>query len=395
MWIHASRRYPLIAAVTLAVLALGGAVAGSAATPGADPAPLTLRLTDLPQGWRVGDDTGCGPMGIEGATPEVTALVREFRPQVCVREFNKVWGSAKPFYVQSLAMTFAADGGAERALAATRGLLAFFGLQGVSPSSTAVAIGDRSEVFVKPKGYPPGPQPSPETAAAWRSGDVYAFVVTSARTQAGATAAAVTYAREQQARIAAPTPVADADFDDFLVPLNNPKLDVPVWWLGPDFDPPGRLPALHLPSYGVGVRTAKWTGYGPGQTVGLDYATPNGTRPPGGARIYIWKPADWKRWIAKPIGRTAWDSPCAKAKRFDVPAGNAVVWSGYWTTPKTRSCPKRSRDAFFAHVYGRNVVVTVNIPICGPAYCTPPPGPRPPYDSVAGLEAIVRGLQRR
>jgi hypothetical protein len=29
--------------------------------------------------------------------------------------------------------------------------------------------------------------------------------------------------------------------------------------------------------------------------------------------------------------------------------------------------------------------VTVNIPICGPAYCKPPPGSRPPYDSVAGI----------
>ncbi len=393
MWTHASRRYPLFAAVALAVLTLSGAVAGSAATAGADPAPLTLRLTDLPQGWRVGDDTGCGPMGIEGASPEVTALVREFRPEVCVREFNKVWGSAKPFYVQSVAMTFAADGGPERALAATPGLLAFFGLDGASPSSTAVGVGDRAQVFVKAKGYPPGPQPSPETAVAWRSGEVYAFVVTSARTQADARAAAIAYARAQQARIEAPTSVSDADFDDLLVPLNNPKLDVPLWWLGLDFDPPGRLPALQFE--GGGVRTAKWTGYGPGQTVELSYARPLAARPPGGARIYIWKPADWKRWIAKPIGRNVWDSPCARTKRFNVAAGKAVVWSGYWTAPKTGSCPKRARDAFFAHVYGRNTVVTVNIPICGPAYCTSPAGARPPYDSVAGLEAIVRGLRLR
>jgi hypothetical protein len=222
---------------------------------------------------------------------------------------------------------------------------------------------------------------------------VYAFVVTSARTQGDATAAAIAYARAQQARIEAPTPVSDADFDDLLVALNNPKLDVPVWWLGLVFDPPGPLPDLHLGA--SGVRTTKWPGYGPGQTIDLEYSRPVGARPPGGARIYIGKRADWRRWTAKPIGRLAWDSPCAKAKRFDAPAGKAFVWSGYWSTPKARPCPKRSRDAFFAHVYGRNVVVTVNIPICGPAYCKPPPGSRPPYDSVAGIEAVVRGLRLR
>ena len=393
MWIHASRRYPLIALVTLsALLGVAGATAGSQA---ADPAPLTLRLVDLPTGWRVGDDTGCGPLGIEGATPEVETLVRQFHPEGCVREFNKVWGSAKPFYVQSVAMTFAADGGADRALSASQGLLDYFGLERAVASSTAVAIGDRSQVFLQPKGHPPGPQPSPETAVAWRSGEVYAFVVAGARTQSDATAAAVQYARAQQARIDAPTPVSDTDFDDLLVPLNDPNLRLPVWWLGLDFDPPGRLPNLRLPRWGVGVRTAKWTGYGPGQTVILDYSRPVGARPPGGASIYIWKPADWKRWIAKPIGRTAWDSPCAKAKKFNVRAGRAVVWSGYMSTPKARPCPKRAPDTFFAHVHGRNMVLTVNIPICGPAYCKPQPGPRQPYDSVAGLEAIVLGLQLR
>jgi hypothetical protein len=391
MWSYASHKYPLVALVTLGALLLGSAAAQPAQAP--DPAPLTLRLTDLPKGWKVGDDSGCGALGLEGATPEVATLVRQFHPQACVREFNELWGDVKPFYVQSLAMTFAEDGGADRALAATQGLLAYHGLNGASPSSTVVAVGDRAQVLVQPKGYPPGPQPSPETAVAWRSGEVYAFVVAAARTQGDATAAAVGYARAQQARIETPTPISDSDFDDLLVPLNNPKLGVPVWWLGLDFDPPGRLPDLHFDA--AGVRVVKRSGYGPGQTVDLEYSNSVGSRPPGGARIYIWKPADWKRWIAKPIGQTAWDSPCAKAKMLDVPAGRAVVWSGYMSTPKTRPCPKRARDTFFAHVYGRSVVVTVNIPICGPRYCRPSRGPHNAYDSVAGLEAIVRGLRPR
>ena len=384
MWIHASRRYPLIAAVTLAVLVTGGA-AGSAATQAADPAPLTLRLTDLPKGWAVGDDTGCGPMGIEGATPEVTALVRELHPQVCVREFNKLWGTAKPFYVQSLAMTFEGDG-ADRALAATPGLLAYFGLQGASPSATTVAIGDRSRVFVQPKGYPPGPQPSPETAVAWRSGQIYSFVVASARTQAAATTAAVGYARAQQARIAVPTPVSDADFEDLEVGLDKPGLEVPVWWLGRTWDPPGALPPVTLHQAALASRHLL-----PGQSVDLTYGSDRTVRASGGAWIFLWTPASWKRWTKLRVGQTGWKSPCARSTTFHVAAGRAVIWSGYWNTPKTRPCPQRAPDITFAHVYGKNVVVTVNIPI---GTVSEPPR-RTAYDSVQTLKSVVRALRLR
>jgi hypothetical protein len=146
---NANRRYPLIAFLTLAVLLLCVARARSAQPP--DPAPLTLRLTDLPKGWRVGDDTGCGPMGTEGATSDVRVLVQQHHPVACVREFNKLWGAAKPFYVQSMAMTSEASGGADEALAAKPGLLDYFGLDGAVPSSTAVAVGSRSQVFAQPK----------------------------------------------------------------------------------------------------------------------------------------------------------------------------------------------------------------------------------------------------
>ena len=293
MWTHASRQYPLIAAATLAVLAVAGGVTGAAAIQGADPAPLTLRLTDLPKGWRVGDDTGCGPMGTEGATPEVTALVLEFHPQACVREFNRVWASGKPFYVQSLAMTFATDGGADRAFNVTPGLFDFFGFEGAVRSTTVVAIGDRSQVFVQPKGSPPGPQPSPETAIAWRSGETYAFVVASAPTQGDATTAAIAYARAQQTRIEAPTPVSDADFDDLEVGLDDPKLEVPVWWLGRSWDPPGTQPLMELFSAGTGHPKPHAL---PGQSVMLSYYPPPPFSPAnrGSASIFIWRPTAWE-----------------------------------------------------------------------------------------------------
>jgi hypothetical protein len=383
----------LVAAVTLAVLVTGGA-AGSAATQAADPRPLTLRLTDLPKGWAVGDDTGCGPMGIEGATPEVTKLVLELHPQVCDVEFNKLWGGSKPFYARSLAMTFEGSGGADRALSATPGMLAYFGLQGAKPSTTTVSIGDRSQIFVQPKGYPPGPQPSPETAVAWRSGEVYAFVIASARTQSDATAAAVAYAQVQQARIATPTPVSDADFDDAEVALDDPNIEVPVWWLGRSWDPPGSRPELAVFEAGAGHPRP---GALPGQSVDLEYYPPLPWLPSTrgrSARIYIWRPKQWDHWRTKPYGQTAWKSVCARSETLHVAAGRAVIWSGWWKTPQTKPCPKGQPDTHFAHVYGRGYVITVNIPLCNGRRCERERSTNP-YGTVAGLEAVVRALRRR
>ena len=395
MWIHASRRYPLIVAVTLAVLAVGGA-AGSAANQAADPRPLTLRLADLPKGWKVGDDTGCGPMGVEESGPEVAALVRDFHPQVCDIEFNKVWGSAKPFYVQSLAMTFEASGGDDRAFAATPAILRYFGADGGVRAATAPAIGDASQLLLNPKANPPGPQPSPESVVVWQTGDIYAFVVAAAGTQSVATAAAIGYARAQQARIETPTPVSDADFDSLEVGLDNPKLEVPVWWLGRSWDPPGSRPPLELIDAAAGNPKPRVL---PGQNVDLSYYPP---RPPPGsvaargyASIFIWKPKAWDYWRSQRVGQIGWKSPCARSKTVHVKAGRAVIWSTYWRTPKARPCPKAAPDTFFAHVYGSGYVIAVNMPLCVGELCAPRGTNTNPYATPSGLEAVVRALRRR
>ena len=241
-------------------------------------------------------------------------------------------------------MTFAADGGAERALAATRGLLAFFGLQGVSPSSTAVAIGDRSQVFVKPKGYPPGPQPSPETAVAWRSGDVYAFVVTSARTQADATAAAVTYARAQQARISRTHAGRRRRLRRLPRPAEQPEARRAGLVARPRLRSARLTPFLRT-STGGRCGTTNGPDYGPGSDRRThDYARPEGARPPGGA-LPASTPGsrqDWKRWIERSqsaetgVGLARVPGRSGSTSRPE----RRSIWSGYWKTPKTPALPE-------------------------------------------------------
>src|SRR5919109_4146012 len=166
------RLYPCALTIMLV-----GALAASAASHALDASPLTLRLVDLPQGWRVGDDSGCGQVGLESAPPEVVELVARHRPYACGREFNRVWGTAPPFYLESVAMTFADSGGARDALAAAQPVVRYMtALDGARFVRTSPVIGDASTGFSVPRAYLPGPQPSPAAVVVWRSGDILSIV---------------------------------------------------------------------------------------------------------------------------------------------------------------------------------------------------------------------------
>jgi hypothetical protein len=383
-----SYRYPRTAWLTLAVAALAAvsiAVArNTAAQNSPDPAPLTLRLGDLPRGWKIGNDSGCNPLGTEDAPPEVRDLVRRHAPFACRRDFIRLWGGARIFFVESDAFTFDAEQGAHDAFAIAGALLryatALSGVAAPTPAPAPVGLGDEAVAFTTTRAYLPGPQPSAAFAVVWRSGGVVASVVAGSRWEADAAAAAVAYARKQQPRIAAPTPLSPADFDDLLVPIDNPRLGIPVWWLGRAYDPAGPLPPLTL------TRTGGPFGRGesPGNIAELGYT---------GAWVMIWRPAAWKQFLATRLGRKGWDSPCAHSRTIHVRSGRAVIWSGYWITPRIRPCPKTAPDMHFAHVYGRNLVITVNISIC--TLCRPTPSSRNLYATTAGLEAVVRGLHLR
>ena len=385
MWIHASRRYPLLALGALA-LALLGVAGATAAAQAADPAPLTLRLPDLPKGWRVGDDTGCGPMGLENAPPAVVDLVKRHHPSVCVREFNRVWATAPPFFVESVAITFDGPAGATDALAAAEPVVRYVTqLDGAAFTPTSPVIGDSSTGFAVARAYLPGPQPSPASVVVWRSGDVLAIVDAGATSVGAADAAALRYAQEQQARIETPTPVSASDFDDVLVSIDNPKLGVPVWWLGRDFDPPGPLPAQTLQYTGGPFAR----GASPGNTADLRYYSPM-SRGPGGIYLQIWKRPAWKRFLGTRLGRLI-DSPCARQKTLRVRGGTAVI-QRYWATPQSRPCPKQAPNRFVGILFAGKAVVTVNAPLTWTGVRIERPGT---YSSLRGLETVLRALRRR
>jgi hypothetical protein len=76
---------------------------------------MMLRLGDLPEGFRYGDDRGCGEVGTtEGSRPELDRFIIETRPRACLGEFNRAYGD-EPGQVQTALFRFDSEADAERA----------------------------------------------------------------------------------------------------------------------------------------------------------------------------------------------------------------------------------------------------------------------------------------
>ena len=68
-----------------------------------------------------------------------------------------------------------------------------------------------------------------------------------------------------------------------------------------------------------------------------------------------------------------------------------MIYAGY--AERQKRCGQRRRDVFLAHVYLPEVVVSVNVPHC--FHCVRRDGRSDPYNSLAGMRAVVRGLRLR
>jgi hypothetical protein len=211
MWMNGRHPYPRGVGIMLAAVALAAVLgAATGASSPIDPAPLTLRLGDLPRGWTLGNDSGCGMVGTEDAPPGVRDLVRRHAPRSCRRDFIQLWGGGRVFFVESDAFTFDAEDGAREAFAIAGPLLRYTsslsGIAAPTPATAPAGLGDEAAAFETRRAYLPGPQPSAAFAVVWRNGGVLATVVAGSRWEADAAAAAVTYARNSSSVSQRPLP---------------------------------------------------------------------------------------------------------------------------------------------------------------------------------------------
>lgn len=330
-----------------------------------------LRLADLPAGYTQSGDYECGPfVSTEGASPRIDEFLRETRPRGCTAEFHSAWHDRRS--VRSAVFSFGTAEDASSGWALRDELFLRFGAVSISAEFTADGPGEEAIRFDSEGLNAPG------VGVAWRDGRVLAIVFEEGLGGEEGGEFAAELARKQDSRIHSPEPVPDSE-PGREVALDDPSIAVPVYWLGPEFEPSG-LPRLE---FYEGVHLAGE--HGPGNEVKLDYYG-EGLR--FGIGVDLWKPAMWERFKTTRLGRMVWDSPCARRSDLRVSGGRAIIYGGYGSG----GCPESEPDHWLAHVYLDGVVVAVNMPNC---YACAGGSSGDPYNSRRGIEAVVRGLRPR
>lgn len=343
-----------------------------------------LRLHDLPPGYRIGDDSGCGPLGPAEGGPEghlerryLNWLVR-YWPEGCFYQYEQIFevpslGPAPPLVEAETLNTpseAAAAGGFKLYSTLVNRSKEGRRRQTVSipPSETrAILIRSKNELVEGKIGQP-------ATYLFWRSGKLISFVEAAGMSPGRNDRAALHFAQIQQGRLEAPSPYTEAERDDTEVRLDDPALKFPVYWVGRSFEPGNGLPPASLEEV-----LAPWVGP-PGEKVALWYE---------GFNLDAWTRTSWRRFAKSELGKVNLEARCTSREPFPLQRGSAEIFAGY--DGRFHSCPKRRPDTYYAIAKLGGMVIGVNLGLC--LSCRP--GSSGPYASRRAIVAILRALVPR
>lgn len=370
-----ARRARHLLAPLAAAIALVAAAPAAAAPP--DPAPLLLRLPDLPEGY--GRAVRCAELALEGddSVPRpLRELYERVHPRGCAVEFDRVWQAPSPS-APSRVMSFAfsvADAADAAAMVDHARALAWqasrLPLDAWAEQQAPAPVGDETRLLRTETRLPLLGLKVHGAVVVWRSGAVVGLVFGGGQGAAepADTEQALRLAAAQQARIAAPAPVLPTDFDAAEVPLDDPSLDMPVLWLGRELSARDGRPALSLrPTFGL---------IEPGARVQLDYGSRHRLAT---VRVSLWKP----RRLRRALRRELRDPSCVR--RYDGgPAGiRATIYGSSSFVGEHCEHPPRRPSHYTAVAYFPGVAVTIDAEHWRA------------YDSPAGLRALLRALRLR
>jgi hypothetical protein len=212
------------------------------------------------------------------------------------------------------------------------------------------------------------------TAIFWRQGRLIAGVASHGMKPAENDQAALHLAQIQQGRIEAPSPYTEAERDDTEVELDNPSLEVPVYWLGREFS--GGGPGAELETARVTEGRAL-----PGAKIELRYDTFN---------LETWTRQGWKRFQSS-FFRKINHPRCTRTVAFEWGQGHAVISAGYRRRTFEKGCPDFPPTRYWAAAHIGGVVVGVNQTTCR---CLSP-GSGFYSESLSGIKTLLRSLTLR
>lgn len=383
--------------LTLAVLLPGGSSerADAAAAPKVPTqVRFLLRLTDLPPGYRHASSAEflaagfrCALIKPSDPRPQLERFLRR-APAGCMmfygRTFRGPGPGPAPALVGSGVMRLKSVAAAEEGIDLAPQLISHaIGDELPVEAPSPAQVGERTRVFHWT--YPAilSEDDEPATFLVWRWGSAAAAIFVTGADPAANDAAALALAQRQQRHLEEPEPFSVADFDDTEVELENPAIDVPIYWLGRDLRARPGLPAMHL------LLTSSSPGAVRGPRVGLSYSDSPRSGHSEDLFVNVYSAAQWKRLARR--GDPPGTLHCGVTSRpISLPRGSAVAFHG-----KERlfgRCHENEPDSWVLRARIGRAVVTVETSE-GCATCAEPG--RGPYNSYKGMRAIARGLELR
>lgn len=395
----------------LASLALGGGRAPAASQPTEAPwnqTSLLLRLRDLPTGYRLLDfgpspeydvnSLDCEEVHPANTQPRLDDFLTRYSPSGCmvvyIRLFRVPGAGPEPAAIGSGAMDTDSVEGAEAGLRVAPELLSHL-LQDQLPEAVPApeVVGDAARLFhwQHPTLFDKG-ETGNSSFFVWRSGSVVASVFASGGSDAADDRAAIAAARVQQRRIEAPAPANGSDFFDPEVALENPGLDIPVYWLGRDFDPGHGLHRLHLEDSGSNAG-------GPTKEARalMIYTDSYRLAHTEAIELELFSHRQWRQ-LRRERAELPGTLLCSTSRTVKVPHGRAIITSGYergFWEGKHSPCSRIRKHPRLtvARVFLPGVIaVAQTMDYCGGG-CVP--RGKGPYDSAKGMRTIARRLVLR
>lgn len=333
-----------------------------------------LRLHDLPPGYMVGFDDSCEalePIGVDFFR-RVDRWIAKHWPERCQFDYERRflaagYGPAPPQITSETINTPSAKAAAEGREIFLRLIRRVIKPQ--REATVSIGPGGPTATLFRKRGQQ-------GSLLLWQHGKLLASLEVVGMNAQESGDAALHYAQVQQRRLESPSPYTEAERDDTEVPLDDPSLKVPVYWLGSAFSPEGGPGPAELQT-----ATAIEKGGLPGVKLELRY---------DGFNLETWTRQSWKRFqgsFFKKLNRP----PCTRTTAFEWEQGHAVISAGYRRRTFEDGCPDFPPTRYWAAAHIGGVVVGVNQTTCR---CLSP-GFGYYSSSLRGMKAILRGLALR
>jgi hypothetical protein len=336
---------------------------------------VMLRLSDVPAGYMLGDDSDCGQVSQEGSDGPLLEYITGEWPRFCRRHMEYVCQTRPEDFPQSVTtgvLFLSSDEKASEGMDVLPNMATWL-MSTLSTKERAeeVDIGNEAVAFdTKEPGGRSG------VLIGWRNGSVLNFVEVVGAPATDALFQAEALAQAQNERFTNPKKPEPEDTDDTTVLLDCGDSDLPVYWPGKDFAS-DKLPDTHL----IEARGPAQVDSGPKDTYRLEYATQ------ASQTAFIlsnWTSEQWNAYLATELGKYATDRPCGEPQVIQLEDRKIEIHR------PISGCAER----YVAHVLFSDAIVTINVPE-GLCCIGPLEGTQAEFDIPSALETIARALEKR